>query len=107
MAPTHDELEVALEALRAEARVWDEQSNRLGELSGLVRTMDFSRVQAGVFQLVVGAHADLVAHLSARCAEGGTETASIAERLRATAQAYADEEAHNCTCCAAFTEEGT
>lgn len=95
MAPTPDELMVATGALRTEAGVWREQSGTLTGIAATVGALDFSGIEAGIFQIVVVAHRELVEHVAARCAEGGVETARIADTLNLVADTYEQEERRN------------
>lgn len=95
MAPAPDELVVATDALRTEAGVWREQSTALAGIAATVGRLDFSGVEAGIFQIVVVAHRELVEHVAARCAEGAAETTRIADTLHHVADTYDEEERRN------------
>ena len=95
MAPTGHDIAVATEALRTEAEVWRAQSTATGAVAATVRALNFSRVEAGVFQIVVAAHTGLVAHIAARCTEGSVEVTQIADTLHAVADTYDAEEHRN------------
>lgn len=95
MAPTPAELTVATGALRTEAGVWREQSGVLTGIAATVGGLDFSGIEAGIFQIIVVAHRELVEHVAARCTEGGVETARIADTLVLVADTYEEEERRN------------
>jgi hypothetical protein len=95
MPPTAEQMQVATEALRTEAGVWDTQAAQLGTIESKVAALTFSRLEAGIFQVLVSVHDDLVAHVSGRAGEGRTEMGSIASTLRAVADTYDTEERSN------------
>lgn len=92
-SPTPQELQVATDALRTEARVWQAQSAQLQAICGKARNMQLGRIEAGVFQLIVGPYNELVNTVTARCDEGVTAMADIGANLRNVAQIYEDEDA--------------
>jgi hypothetical protein len=90
--PTPHELAVATSVLRTEAGVWDAQAAELAALAPRIEALGFNRLEAGLFQVIVGAHTDLVRHAVARCREGAAEATRIAGTLRAVADTYDAEE---------------
>jgi hypothetical protein len=92
MPPTPHDLAVATSALRAEAAVWDAQGAALAALAPGIEALAFNRVEAGLFQLIVAAHAELAGHAAARCREGAAEAGRVAGTLRAVADTYDAEE---------------
>jgi hypothetical protein len=92
MPPTPQELIVATSALRTEAGVWADQGAVLAGLATRIEPLGFSRLAAGLFQVIVGAHTDLVRHAAARCREGAEEASRVAGTLRAVADTYDAEE---------------
>ncbi len=92
MPPTPHDLAVATSALRVEAGVWDTQNAELDSLALKIEALGFTRLEAGLYQVIVGAHADLVRHAAARCREGAQEMARVAGTLRAVADTYDAEE---------------
>ncbi len=95
MPPTAQQVQVATDALRTEAGVWDAQSGQLDTIRSKVAELTFSRLEAGIFQILVSVNDDLVAHVTARCGEGTTEMAAIATTLRSVADTYDTEERAN------------
>ncbi|GAA1608294.1 type VII secretion target [Actinoplanes couchii] len=92
--PTPEEVSVATNALRSEAGLWEQQAGCLGALSRTAAEMDFGRLEAGLFQMMVGPYNDVVQAVSARCAEGATAMTEVAATLRAAADTYdAEDEA--------------
>ncbi len=92
MPPTPHDLAVATSALRTEAVVWEAQAAELARLASRIEALGFSRLEAGLFQAVVGAHTALVRHAAARCGEGVAEAAGVAGTLHAVADTYDAEE---------------
>ncbi|SDT80899.1 type VII secretion target [Actinoplanes derwentensis] len=90
--PTPEEVSVATNALRTEAGLWDEQAGRLGTLSGETAAMEFGRLEAGLFQVMVDPYNDVIRAVTARCAEGATAMGEIAATLRSVADTYDAED---------------
>ncbi len=95
MPPTGQQVQVATDALRTEAGVWDTQSGQLGTIESTVSELTFSRIEAGIFQVLVSVNDDLVNHVTTRCGEGRTQMSAIATTLRAVADTYDTEERAN------------
>ena len=85
-------VKVATDALRTEAGVWDQQSTQMGAVATKADGVRFNRVQAGVFQLVVGPYRQLVDQVYGRCQEGGQRMTEIGDALRKVAGMYEKEE---------------
>jgi hypothetical protein len=79
---------VATSLLRTEALQWDTESGRLAALAPRIGDMQFGRLEAGIFQLMVGPYDALVQLITERCREGVTATADIAAALRSVADTY-------------------
>jgi hypothetical protein len=90
--PTPDEVSVATSVLRSEARQWEEQAGRLSALSTKASGMEFGRLEAGLFQVMVGPYNDVIRAVSGRCAEGTTAMTDIAATLRKAADTYESED---------------
>lgn len=90
--PTREQVTVATDVLRNEAREWDTQSTDMANLSTKVAGMEFGRLEAGLFQLMVGPYNDLVHGAAARCKEGATAMTEIANTLRSVADTYDAED---------------
>ncbi|HET9138525.1 hypothetical protein [Actinophytocola sp.] len=95
MAPTKQELQVATDALRAEAGVWDGQSTTMGEVAAKAEGLRLSRIEAGIFQLIVGPYDAAADQVTNRCREGEQRMAEVADTLRQVADTYDAEEARN------------
>lgn len=95
MPPTGQQIQVATEALRTEAGVWDAQSGQLATIQSKVSALTFSRLEAGIFQIIVSVNDDLVRHVTERCGEGATQMTAIASTLRTVADTYDAEESSN------------
>jgi uncharacterized protein YukE len=91
--PTSQEVKVATDALRTEANVWDHQSDQMHAISTKVAGLRMTRLEAGIFQVVVGAYDTLVDQVSARCQEGHDRMHDIAATLRPIADTYDTEDA--------------
>jgi len=90
--PTPEEVTVATAVLRREAGVWDDQSSRLSAVSGDVGAMEFGRLEAGLFQLMVGPYNEVVDAVAARTREGATAMTEIGRTLRSVADTYDAED---------------
>lgn len=75
--------------------MWSTQAGAMEQTHSAAARLGFDRLQAGVFQVIVTAHADLAATIQARCAEAAREMARIAATLREVADTYDDEEHRN------------
>lgn len=84
--------QVATDSLRTEAGVWDEQSRKTTAISTLADQLRFTRVEAGIFQLIVTPYGEVVDAVTARCQEGGAQMTDIANTLRNVARTYDEEE---------------
>jgi hypothetical protein len=72
--------------------VWDEQSAKLSALSTKVSAMEFGRLEAGLFQLMVGPYNDVIQAVAARTREGTAAMASIGQTLVSVANTYDTED---------------
>lgn len=95
MPPTKDQVTVATNALRSDAGIWDAQSTSLGKIGPQVQDLRLSRIEAGVFQLMVGPYDTLADQLTDRCTEGTGRLAEVGKTLRTAADTYDAEEAKN------------
>jgi uncharacterized protein YukE len=85
-------VKVATDALRTEAGVWDQQSSQLDAIAKKVDDLRFNRLEAGVFQLIVGPYGELVNQLHSRAQEAVQRMKEIADTLRQVAKTYEAEE---------------
>ena len=90
--PSAEHVAVATAALRNEAREWDTQSAEVAALSTTVAAMEFGRLEAGLFQLMVGPYNDVIHGIADRCSEGATAMTDIASTLRTVADTYDAED---------------
>lgn len=90
-----DGFDVGVESLRQDVRVWDEQSGRLDQIVRKVDGLTMDRLQAGIFQMFVGAYHDAVNEILARSTEGGSAMTSVATTLNNVANQYQQDEADN------------
>ncbi len=93
--PSRDEIKVATDVLRTEAREWDQVSVTLAAIEAKVHAMELGRVEAGLFQLIVGPYNAVVGAVTDRCREGKQQTAEVASTLRQVADTYEREDANN------------
>jgi uncharacterized protein YukE len=91
--PSAQEVKVATDALRTEAGIWDSQSDQMETISSKVKNMQLGRVEAGVFQLIVGPYNDVVETVTSRSDEGAAAMTNIGDTLRAVATTYDEEDA--------------
>jgi hypothetical protein len=85
-------VKVATDTLRSEAGVWDRQSTQMGTVATTVDGLRFNRIQAGVFQLVVGSYGELVEQVHRHCLEAVPRMKEIADTLSQVANTYDAEE---------------
>src|SRR5690349_11579844 len=90
--PSREQVSVATNALRNEASEWDTQSALLGTQSVKAADMEFGRLEAGLFQLMVGPYNDVIHAVAARCREGAAAMTEMADTLRGVADAYDAED---------------
>jgi hypothetical protein len=90
--PSGEQVTVATNALRTEAGEWDRQSGTLGQQGAKVAAMEFGRLEAGLFQMMVGPYNDVIHAVAARCREGATAMTEIAGTLRSVADTYDAED---------------
>jgi hypothetical protein len=86
--PSGGEVSVATNTLRSEATEWDTRSDRLAALSSRTSAMEFGRLEAGIFQLMVGPYNTLTQLVTERCREGATAMTGIAAALHGVADSY-------------------
>jgi hypothetical protein len=95
-SPTPDEIGFALDALRAEAALWREQSQALAGVAQHVtdlRIHGFDRT--GLFDGFLDAYDEASRTVARHCAEGRAATDDVGATLLAVAKLYASDEAHN------------
>jgi uncharacterized protein YukE len=93
--PSAEEVRVATGALRTEAGEWDEQSNTMSAVSTRVDAMEFGRLEAGLFQLMVAPYNEVISAVEARCREAATAMTEIGTTLRTAADTYDAEDQAN------------
>lgn len=93
--PTAQEIKTATSALRTEAGVWDGQSAELAKIGPAVEALRMTRIEAGLFQVIVDAYEEVCTQVIGRANEGTTATAAIADTLVAVADTYDQEESEN------------
>ncbi|MFH8573771.1 hypothetical protein [Streptomyces sp. NPDC017993] len=86
------DIQTVTHVLRSEARMWDEQSDALGNLHNSVEVLRIGRLEAGIFQFVFSAYETAVDEISDRCKEGQQRTQEIADALIKNATAYDNQE---------------
>ncbi|MER8161617.1 hypothetical protein [Streptomyces sp. NPDC094472] len=85
-------LKVITDAIRADARTWDEQAKAIGGVGTNISGLRRDRLELGMYQMFFGAYADAIDHLSDRCSEGQKRMSEIADALVKNAKAYDDHE---------------
>jgi hypothetical protein len=93
--PSKQDIQVAVEALRAEATGWLHQSDQMETIAAKAAGQRMGRLEAGIFQLMVSAYDDTADQITARCREGHQRMTEIAATLRQVADTYDAEEAKN------------
>jgi hypothetical protein len=88
-------ISVATAALRHEAVRWRLCSDNLRRVVHLTEGMRMSRLESGVFLVLLSAYSEVINVVSGRCDEGVVRTAEIADALVGVADVYDDEERRN------------
>lgn len=94
------DIDVITKELRNEARMWDEQAQKMGNAHHAVEGMRLTRIEAGLFQVIFTAYHDAINHISQRSREGQQCMGDIADALRENAKIYdrgEDEVTHSVT----------
>jgi hypothetical protein len=86
-------LKTVTDALRTDARIWDLESERMGNIHHAVEGLRMSRTQAGLFQVIFSAYEKSINQISARCAEGQERMSEVATALIKNAKSYDSTEA--------------
>ncbi|VFA92509.1 Uncharacterised protein [Nocardia farcinica] len=92
MSPTPQQLEVALGSLRNDARTWAEQSTQMASVKPKVEALTFTRVEAGLFQVIVGANDELVPKFSLLAEQAASSFEQVADVLIVCANTYQAED---------------
>jgi hypothetical protein len=90
--PDGGQVSVATNTLRSEAAEWDTESGQMAALAATTSGMEFSRLEAGIFQLMVGPYDTLVQAVTERCREATTAMADIGTALHGVADTYDAED---------------
>ncbi|MEJ3750053.1 hypothetical protein WEI85_43175 [Actinomycetes bacterium KLBMP 9797] len=93
--PSKEEVSVATESLRSEANVWEEQAAQIGAISPKAESLRLTRLEAGIFQLIVSEYEQVVNLTISRCQEGEQRMGELATALRNVANVYEEEERNN------------
>ncbi|MBZ4323525.1 hypothetical protein [Streptomyces huiliensis] len=86
------DLKVITDGIRTDARMWDAQSTLLGGIHNTVEGLRMTRLEAGLFQVLLSAYTDAVNQISSRTSEGRDRTKEVADTLVVNARAYEDHE---------------
>jgi hypothetical protein len=95
MPPTKDEIVVAVEALRAEAGLWESKAATLTTIADTITEQGLNGIEMGIFAPMQPCYQDLITTLASRCREGSTCMTEIGSTLHAVATTYETEEAAN------------
>ncbi|MCE7001634.1 hypothetical protein LWC34_02080 [Kibdelosporangium philippinense] len=93
--PTADQVKVAIEALRQEAGVWDQEADTTGNIATAAEELRLNRIEAGLFQVIFDTYSQVIDQVIARANEGKTQMTEVADTLRSVADTYEQEEAAN------------
>jgi hypothetical protein len=94
--PTPQQIEAALDALRAESDLWDgihERLNRCATQVGMLPITDY--VDVAIFGKFIATHNNVAQRFATRCTEGAVQTFSVGLTLTSVARQYAAAEAAN------------
>ncbi|WP_433271038.1 hypothetical protein ACQPZF_11410 [Actinosynnema sp. CS-041913] len=93
--PDKQAVQVATGALRTEAGTWESMSDEIGKAAAEAESLRMTRLEAGIFQLIVGPYEQAVDQIVGRANEGRAQLAAIGSTLRQIADTYDAEEAAN------------
>ena len=93
--PTPQGVHVATDALRGDAQVWARQADALGHAAAQAHALALTRLEAGLYQVLIDPYTGLQRHVVARCGEGRTAMTGVADTLRAVADTYDGEDARH------------
>lgn len=93
--PTADQVQVAIQALRHEASVWDHEAEATGSVPAKAEGLRLNRIEAGLFQVIFDTYGQVIDQVIARTNEGRQQMTDIANTLRSVADTYEQEEAAN------------
>src|SRR5215469_5836332 len=80
------ELKFIASSLQQTAGIWDHEAAAAQSAAARVGGMSLSRLEAGVFQIIVGPYDEVVTQVSARFEEGSRNMRGIASALELAAQ---------------------
>lgn len=86
------DIDVVTGKLRAEARMWEKQAQKLSSVHRTVEGLRLTHIEAGLFQVIFNAYEAAMDAVSQRTREGNERMDDIAEALRKNARAYDEGE---------------
>ncbi|MFE9789242.1 hypothetical protein ACFYO7_28070 [Nocardia salmonicida] len=92
MSPTPQELSVATNALRTESTTWTHQSDEMSTVKTKIEGLEFSRIEGGIFQAIVGPHTTLVGKMAALTNQAAQRFDEVASTLVHCADTYEAED---------------
>ncbi|MFG1928987.1 hypothetical protein [Cryptosporangium sp. NPDC048952] len=95
MAPTPDEVRVALAAMRGDASTWDEMSDALAGAARVVDRLDLSSVQFSYVGDLVGlpeVYGEIQRRIAALLRQGSDEFDALGAALRQAADGYEEDD---------------
>ncbi|HWC78986.1 MAG TPA: hypothetical protein VG756_03385 [Pseudonocardiaceae bacterium] len=87
--------DVGIQALRQDVQIWDQQSGQMTQIVQKVNALRMDRLEAGIFQIFVGAYQDAVNEIVARAGEGSTAMTDVGATLTTVANEYQKDESDN------------
>lgn len=92
MSPTPQELSVATNALRAESATWTRESDEMSAVKTKIEGLEFSRLEGGIFQAIVGPHTELVEKMATLTGQASQRFEEVASTLILCADTYEAED---------------
>lgn len=92
MAPTAQQVSVALSALRTQATGWAERATTSEQWASDAATYEMTKLQGGIFFLLVEDYNALITKLEERFAEAKLSMKDIARTLNTAADVYEQED---------------
>ncbi|MFD3706888.1 hypothetical protein ACFWUP_27435 [Nocardia sp. NPDC058658] len=92
MSPTPQELSVATDALRTESVTWTGQSDEMSAVKTKIEGLEFSRIEGGLFQAIVGPHTNIVQKMAGLTGQAAQRFDEVASVLNLCATTYEEED---------------
>ncbi|MGH3696539.1 MAG: hypothetical protein ACRDRX_21535 [Pseudonocardiaceae bacterium] len=93
--PGNGQIDVITDALRKDARIWDDEATETGRIHPKAEELRLNRIEAGLFQVIFDTYGDVIDQVIARSSEGQQRMTEIGSTLRTVAETYDRIDADN------------